>query len=77
MSQILNGKVVSNKMRGNVTVEVSRFKKHPVYSKFFKDSKKYKSHTNEQISEGANVIIESAKPMSRDKKWKVIEVLKI
>ena len=57
MSQILNGKVVSNKMRDTVTVEVSHFKKHPVYRKFIKVSKMYKAHTNEQISDGSNVVI--------------------
>jgi len=75
MSQILNGKVVSNKMSGTVTVEVSRFKKHPVYSKFIKISKRYKAQTSEQILEGSNVVIESTKPISRDKKWKIIKVL--
>lgn len=75
MSQILEGQVTSNKMRDTLTVKVTRLKKHPVYGKYIKISKKYKVHCKEQISEGANVIIESTKPESRDKKWKVIKVL--
>ena len=62
-------------MSRTATVEVSRFKKHPVYGKYFKVSKKYKAHTDEQIEEGKNVIIESEKPTSKGKKWKVIKVL--
>ena len=75
MSQILEGKVVSNKMRGTLIVNVTRLKKHPIYGKYIKISKKYKVHCEEQISEGANVIIESTKPKSRDKKWKITKVL--
>jgi small subunit ribosomal protein S17 len=75
MRQILEGKIISNKMRGTVVVSVSRLKKHPLYGKYIKISKKYKAHSSEQISEGKNVIIESIKPMSKDKKWKVIKVL--
>lgn len=69
------GKVVSNKMRKTVVVEVARLKKHPIYKKYLKLSKKYKAHTNELIEEGKSVIIESAKPISKDKKWKVIKIL--
>ncbi|HEY4521551.1 MAG TPA: 30S ribosomal protein S17 [Candidatus Paceibacterota bacterium] len=76
MSQILNGKVISNKMRNTVTVEVSRFKEHPIYRKFIKISKKYKAHSEEQISVGSSVEIESVKPLSKDKKWKVIKLVK-
>ena len=75
MKQTLNGKVISNKMSRTVTVEISRFKKHPIYRKYFKVSKKYKAHTDEQIEEGKDVIIESEKPTSKGKKWKVIKVL--
>lgn len=75
MRQILEGKVVSNKMRSTVTVEVLRFKKHPLYGKYIKISKKHKAHSDEQIKEGKNVLIESTKPKSKDKKWKVIKVL--
>lgn len=73
--QTFKGKVVSNKMRKTVVVEVARLKKHPIYKKYLKLSKKYKAHTNELIEEGKSVIIESAKPISKDKKWKVIKIL--
>jgi len=75
MAQELKGKIVSNKMRKTVVVEVSRLKKHRLYGKFMKISKKYKAHTEEEIPEGSTVIIKSAKPISKDKRWKVIKIL--
>lgn len=73
MSQILKGKVTSNKTEGTVTVEVFRFKKHPLYGKYVKISKKYKAHSKEKIPEGTSVAIKSIKPMSKDKKWEIIK----
>lgn len=73
--QTLKGKVVSNKMQKTAVVEVARLKKHPVYKKYLKLSKRYKAHANEPIEEGKTVIIESTKPISKDKKWKVIKIL--
>ena len=75
MRQILNGKVISNKTKDTVTVVVSSFKKYPLYGKYIKISKKYKAHTNEQILEGANVVIESTRPLSRNKKWRVLKII--
>ena len=76
MRQTLKGKVISNKMNKTVTVEVLRFKKHPIYGKYFKIGKKYKVHADEKIKEGTNVEIGLTKPVSKDKKWKIIKILK-
>lgn len=73
MSQTLEGKVISNKTQKTVTVEVFRFKKHPLYGKYVKVSKKYKAYTEEKIPEGTSVVIESTRPISKDKKWKVVK----
>ncbi|KKT57145.1 MAG: Ribosomal protein S17 [Candidatus Giovannonibacteria bacterium GW2011_GWC2_44_9] len=75
MAQELKGKIVSNKMAKTVVVEVSRLKKHRLYGKFMKISKKYKAHADEQIPEGTTVIIKSTRPVSKNKKWKVIKIL--
>ena len=75
MTQELKGKVVSNKLAKTVVVEVSRLKKHPLYGKYVKISKKYKAHAEEQIPEGKTVILRSTKPRSKDKKWAVFKVL--
>lgn len=73
--QKFKGKVISNKMQKTVVVEVSRLKKHPIYKKYMKLSKRYKAHAEEPIEDGKTVIIESTKPISKDKKWKVIKTL--
>ena len=75
MTQILKGKVVSNKMAKTVVVEVSRLKKHSIYGKYLKRSKRFKAHTEEHIPEGKTVLLRSTKPLSKDKKWRVTKIL--
>ena len=75
MAQTLKGKIVSNKMQKTAVVEVSRLKKHPIYKKYIKLSKRYKAHTEEQIEEGKMVLIAPTKPISKDKKWKISKIL--
>ncbi len=74
MSQILKGKIVSNKTAKTVVVEVNHLKKHRIYGKYMKISKRYKVHTEEQIPEGSVVEIVSSRPISKDKKWKVVNI---
>ena len=71
---ILKGVVVSDKMDKTIVVSVSRFVKHPLYGKFYKVSKKYKAHDeNNKYKIGDQVAIVETKPISRDKKFKVLE----
>jgi small subunit ribosomal protein S17 len=70
---MLSGVVVSNKMNKTVVVSVSRFIKHPKYGKFYKVSKKYKAHDEEnQYQIGDNVSLKEVKPISKDKKFIVV-----
>jgi len=70
---MLAGVVVSNKMDKTVVVSVSRFIKHPKYGKFYKVSKKYKAHDEEnQYQIGDNVSLKEVKPISKDKKFIVV-----
>jgi len=72
----LTGKIVSDKMIKTVVVEVTRIKAHPKYERRFKVSKKYKAHDeNKEYKTGDTVIIEECRPISKDKKWKVISKL--
>ena len=72
-SNTLKGIVVSDKMDKTVVVSVSRFIKHPLYGKFYKVSKKYKAHDEEnKYKTGDNVEIVETKPISKDKRFKVI-----
>ena len=69
----LKGVVVSDKMDKTVVVSVSRFVKHPLYGKFYKVSKKYKAHDEENVYKtGDKVEIVETRPISKDKRFKVI-----
>ena len=69
----LQGIVVSDKMEKTVVVEVERVKEHPKYKRRFKIHKKYKAHDeNKEYKMGDKVVIEECKPLSKDKKWKVV-----
>ena len=72
-SNTLSGIVISDKMNKTVVVSVSRFVKHPKYGKFYKINKKYKAHDKEnKYKLGEKVEIIETKPISKDKKFKVI-----
>lgn len=71
--QKLQGVVVGDKMQKTVTVSVNRFVKHPKYGKFMNISKKYKAHDeNGTYKVGDKVVIESCRPISKDKTFKVV-----
>jgi small subunit ribosomal protein S17 len=72
----LTGKVVSNKMLKTLVVEVERTKEHPKYKRRYKVSKKYKVHNEKgDYQVGDKVLIEECRPISKDKRWKVIKKL--
>ena len=69
----LKGVVVSDKMKKTIVVSVSRVVKHPLYGKFYKISKKYKAHDEEnKYKIGDNVEIVETRPISKDKRFRVI-----
>ena len=69
----LKGTVVSNKMQKTVVVEVERVKEHPKYKRRYKVHKKYKAHYDKgEYHVGDKVIIEECRPISKDKKWRVV-----
>jgi small subunit ribosomal protein S17 len=71
---ILKGVVVGDKMDKTVVVSVSRFVKHPLYGKFYKISKKYKAHDEkDEYKVGDNVEMVETRPISKDKRFKVIK----
>ena len=71
---ILKGVVVSDKMDKTVIVSVSRFIKHPLYGKFYKVSKKYKAHDQEnKYKVGDEVAIVETRPFSKGKFFKVVK----
>lgn len=69
----LKGIVVSDKMDKTIVVLVNRYKKHPKYRKYLKISKKYKAHDeNNQYKVGDKVVIEECRPISKDKRFKIL-----
>jgi len=70
----LTGIVVSNKMQKTVVLRVGRIKEHPKYKRRFRVHKKYKAHYDEgEFKIGDQVLIEESRPISKDKKWRVIK----
>ena len=73
MMNKLQGTVVSDKMEKTVVVKVERIKEHPRYKKRYKVHKNYKAHDEKgEYKEGDVVIIEETRPISKDKRWRVI-----
>lgn len=71
--RVLTGVVVSDKMKKTVVVEVNRLRKHPKYKKYFKITKKFKAHDeNNTYRPGDKVNIQETRPLSRGKRWVVI-----
>jgi small subunit ribosomal protein S17 len=72
----ITGKVVSNKMDKSITVLVERVVKHPVYGKYIKRSTKMMAHDEQNVcQEGDVVSITSCRPLSKNKSFKLVEVL--
>lgn len=69
----LTGVVVSDKMQKTVVVEVERIKEHLKYKRRFRVHKKYKADDpKKEYKTGDKVIIEETKPISKDKRWRVV-----
>ncbi|RQD77436.1 MAG: 30S ribosomal protein S17 [Candidatus Syntrophonatronum acetioxidans] len=70
------GKVVSDKMDKTVVVAVERTTKHPLYGKTIRKTKKFKVHDEENTCRrGDKVRIMEVRPLSKEKNWRVMEVL--
>ncbi|MRR07919.1 MAG: 30S ribosomal protein S17 [Deltaproteobacteria bacterium] len=70
------GVVVSDKMDKTVVVRVSHLVKHPVYNKYIKRSVKYKAHDEENsCKSGDRVLIVETRPLSKDKRWRVRQII--
>ena len=73
MARKLKGTVVSDKMNKTRIVAIERLKKHPRYQKFYKVTARFKAHDeNNEYKSGDNVVIEETKPLSKDKRWRII-----
>ncbi|HSM37918.1 MAG TPA: 30S ribosomal protein S17 [Candidatus Limnocylindrales bacterium] len=70
------GRVVSDKMDKTVVVSVERLRRHPIYKRVVRLSSKFKAHDDENSARvGDTVRIEESRPLSREKRWRVVEVV--
>ncbi|GAB6927414.1 30S ribosomal protein S17 [Paenibacillus sp. JCM 10914] len=70
------GKVVSDKMDKTIVVAVETYKKHDLYHKRIKYTKKFKAHDeNNEAQIGDTVRIMETRPLSKDKRWRLVEVV--
>ncbi len=75
--KVYTGKVVSDKMEKTIVVAVTRLTQHPVYKKTIKKVAKFKAHDEEnKYKMGDKVSIIEARPISKDKRWKVLDIVK-
>lgn len=71
------GHVVSDKMNKTIVVQVDRKVKHPVYGKYVKRTSKMYVHDEENSSRVGDIVrIQQTRPLSKTKRWKLVEILK-
>ena len=73
--KILTGKVISNKMKNTVKVQVSSTKSHKMYGRLLKTSKSYMAHTVSDLNEGSIVEITESRPYSKNVKFLVTKII--
>ena len=70
------GAVVSNKMDKTIVVAVKRKVKHPIYGKFVNKTTKFVAHDEENTcNEGDLVRIMETRPLSKNKNWRLVEII--
>ena len=70
------GIVISNKMEKSIVVAVERKVKHPIYGKFVKTTTKFMAHDEKnECNIGDTVSIMEIRPLSKNKRWRVVEIL--
>ena len=70
------GEVFSNKMDRTITVVVKWKEKHPIYGKFVNKTKKYHAHDEKnECGMGDTVRIMETRPLSKTKRWRVVEII--
>jgi small subunit ribosomal protein S17 len=72
----IKGVVISGKMDKTIVVKAERLVKHPVFHKYVRKHMKYKAHDEQnQCKFGDTVLIIEARPLSKEKRWRMLEIL--
>lgn len=70
------GKVVSNKMQKSIVVSIERRVAHPIYKKYFKKTTKLMAHDEKNEAHIGDIVkIMETRPLSRSKRWRLVEVV--
>lgn len=70
------GKVVSNKMDKTIVVAIEDIVKHPLYKKYIKRTNKLKAHDENNVCNiGDSVMVMETRPLSKDKRWRLVKVI--
>ena len=70
------GRVASTKMQKTVVVEVEVIKRHPIYHRNIRRTSRLKAHDDESACRNGDLVrVESTRPLSKEKHWRVVEVL--
>jgi len=76
MRKVLTGKVVSDKMDKTVVVAVETLVRHPLYQRIIRRTRKFKAHDEKNTCRaGDKVRIMETRPLSKEKRWRVIEIM--
>ena len=71
------GRVVSNKMDKTIIVVVETLKKHRIYKRTFKQTKRFQAHDEENVCQIGDIVrIEESRPLSKKKRWRLVEIIK-
>ena len=74
--KVYTGRVVSDKMDKTITVMIETHKKHSLYGKRVKYSKKFKAHDEQNEAKIGDIVrIMETRPLSKDKRWRLVEII--
>ncbi|GGG04887.1 30S ribosomal protein S17 [Paenibacillus albidus] len=74
--KVLIGKVVSDKMDKTIVIAVETYKKHNLYHKRIKSTKKFKAHDEQNVAKIGDIVkVMETRPLSKDKRWRLVEVV--
>ena len=76
LRKVRTGKVTSNKMDKTIVVAIEEHVKHPLYNKVVKRTYKLKAHDeNNECNLGDTVKVMETRPLSKDKRWRLVEIV--
>jgi small subunit ribosomal protein S17 len=74
--KVKTGKVVSDKMDKTVVIAIERLVQHPLYKKSIKKTVRFKAHDENNDSHTGDIVsVMETRPLSKDKRWRVVEVI--